>query len=130
MTSYRLIHLTFILQLIGHACFHVIDAAAFVGSLSYNSSTQLQLILHPNPWSIPLNRIAVLSPSSTSASALHVKQKKQTPSDVPKRERVESPLELFVLYATPWRNPNSIFVYLFLIVYALGKYSEAHPPNV
>eukprot|EP00977_Amphora_coffeiformis_P008490 scaffold1923_cov160-Amphora_coffeaeformis.AAC.2 len=35
------------------------------------------------------------------------------------------PLQLFLVYMTPWRNPNSIFVYLLIILYALGKYSEA-----
>ena len=34
-------------------------------------------------------------------------------------------LQLVLLYMTPWRNPNSIFVYLFLILYVLGKMSEA-----
>ena len=33
---------------------------------------------------------------------------------------------LFLTYMTPWINPNSVFVYLFLTLYALGKYSEAH----
>jgi hypothetical protein len=26
---------------------------------------------------------------------------------------------------TPWRNPNSIFVYLFVIIIVLGKIKEA-----
>ena len=34
-------------------------------------------------------------------------------------------LGLFLLYMTPWRNPNSIFVYLLAALYFLGKYSEA-----
>ena len=33
---------------------------------------------------------------------------------------------LFLVYMTPWKNPNSIFVYLFLTLYLLGEYSEAH----
>lgn len=35
-------------------------------------------------------------------------------------------ISLLILYMTPWRNPNSLFVYLFLTVYLLGKYSETH----
>jgi hypothetical protein len=34
------------------------------------------------------------------------------------------PLELIVLFMTPWRNPNSIFVYMFLVLYVLGKMNE------
>lgn len=34
---------------------------------------------------------------------------------------------LFLVYMTPWRNPNSIFVYMLLTLIALGKYSESHP---
>lgn len=33
---------------------------------------------------------------------------------------------LVLTYMTPWKNPNSIFVYLFLTLYLLGEYSEAH----
>mmetsp|Transcript_15921 Transcript_15921/g.20213 ORF Transcript_15921/g.20213 Transcript_15921/m.20213 type:complete len:129 (+) Transcript_15921:84-470(+) len=33
---------------------------------------------------------------------------------------------LILAYMTPWRNPNSIFVYMFGLLYALGKYSESH----
>lgn len=32
---------------------------------------------------------------------------------------------LLLTYMTPWRNPNSIFVYMLLTVYCLGKYSES-----
>ena len=37
-----------------------------------------------------------------------------------------SALGLLVTYMTPWRNPNSIFVYMLLLLVALGKYSETH----
>ena len=42
----------------------------------------------------------------------------------PEREKIEG-LDLVLLYLTPWKNPNSIFVYMLLILYALGKYSES-----
>lgn len=42
----------------------------------------------------------------------------------PEREK-KNGLELVLLYMTPWRNPNSIFVYMIGTVYLLGKYSEA-----
>ena len=59
--------------------------------------------------------------SNDNASVLCAKKK------VPDEEEREkkSPLELMVVYMTPWRNPNSIFVYMFAILYALGKVSEA-----
>ena len=51
--------------------------------------------------------------------------KKRVPVEKKKEEDSTDPLKLFLTYATPWRNPNSIFVYLFLIVYILGSISEA-----
>ena len=42
----------------------------------------------------------------------------------PVRE-TKNAVELVILYMTPWRNPNSIFVYMFGALYFLGKYSEA-----
>jgi hypothetical protein len=42
------------------------------------------------------------------------------------QEEKEQPrgLGLVLLFMTPWRNPNSIFVYMFGILYVLGKYGE------
>lgn len=55
--------------------------------------------------------------------------KKQTPPTTNKQKRetvqITDPLELLVLYLTPWKNPNSIFVYLFALLYILGTISEA-----
>ena len=49
-----------------------------------------------------------------------------TSSSVEEEEEREQPrgLGLVLLFMTPWRNPNSIFVYMFLILYGLGKYGE------
>ena len=33
-------------------------------------------------------------------------------------------LDLILLYMTPWRNPNSIFVYFILIINILAKVKE------
>ena len=41
------------------------------------------------------------------------------------KESMSDPLQLLLLYMTPWKNPNSIFVYMLAILYALGKYSES-----
>lgn len=40
-----------------------------------------------------------------------------------KREKVEG-FDLFLVYMTPWKNPNSIFVYMILIIEILGKFRE------
>jgi len=68
------------------------------------------------------NAAPVLSikPVGSTTSALMAAKKKPEA-----REKIENPLELLILYATPWKNPNSIFVYLFVLVYCLGKYSES-----
>jgi hypothetical protein len=41
-------------------------------------------------------------------------------------QKMPSPTDLFLAFMTPWRNPNSLFVYMLIILYTLGKYSEAH----
>ena len=60
--------------------------------------------------------------SSCSLIVLDAKKKKI----VEEEEEREQPrgLGLVLLFMTPWRNPNSIFVYMLVIVYGLGKYSE------
>ena len=60
--------------------------------------------------------------SSCSLIVLDAKKKKI----VEEEEEREQPrgLGLVLLFMTPWRNPNSIFVYMLLIVYGLGTYSE------
>jgi hypothetical protein len=60
---------------------------------------------------------------STSLSPTQINANKKGAE--PEREE-RTGFQLFLLYMTPWRNPNSIFVYLFGIVYLLGKYSEAN----
>eukprot|EP00536_Pseudo-nitzschia_multiseries_P001118 jgi/Psemu1/2584/gm1.2584_g len=74
-------------------------------------------LVSTTPESIP-------SSSSFFASELNAKKKKAVVEEEPEREK-NNPLGLLIVYMTPWRNPNSIFVYMFGIVYALGKYSEA-----
>ncbi len=59
---------------------------------------------------------------SSSRSITEIAAKKG--EEEPVREK-NNGLELVILYMTPWRNPNSIFVYLFGALYFLGKYSEA-----
>ena len=60
----------------------------------------------------------------TSPSSTQIYAKGKGGKEEPEREE-KNALELVLLYLTPWRNPNSIFLYLFGIVYFLGKYSEA-----
>jgi hypothetical protein len=59
--------------------------------------------------------------SSTQPTGTHLLAKKNPVE--PEREKSDA-LGLLLLYMTPWRNPNSIFVYMLLLLYALGKFSE------
>ena len=53
--------------------------------------------------------------------------KKQKGSEAKEGEKkqVVDPLELFILFMTPWRNPNSIFIYMLLIINILGRMQES-----
>ena len=42
-----------------------------------------------------------------------------------KKKQVVDPLELFILFMTPWRNPNSIFLYMLIILNILGRMQES-----
>lgn len=53
------------------------------------------------------------------------KTKKQNSTEKTAKKKVNDPLELFLAYATPWRNPNSIFVYMLLTLYILGSITES-----
>ena len=61
------------------------------------------------------------TPSAVGSSALAATKKRNTPP----KEKITDPLELVLLYMTPWRNPNSIFIYMIATVIILGKISEA-----
>jgi hypothetical protein len=41
------------------------------------------------------------------------------------KKQVVDPLELFILFMTPWKNPNSIFIYMLLIINILGRMQES-----
>ena len=70
----------------------------------------------------PDNHLGLVQSSPfISPTQLYAKKKQEEPV----KEQQTNPVELLITYMTPWRNPNSIFVYLFLGVYLLGKYSEA-----
>jgi len=67
-----------------------------------------------------------------TTTALQAIQKKKTNNDsktkkkpTSKKESVTDSLQLLLAYATPWRNPNSIFVYMLLTLYILGSIEEA-----
>lgn len=70
----------------------------------------------------------IVQSSSFSLIVLDAKKKKKISSSVEEEEEREREqprgLGLVLLFMTPWRNPNSIFVYMFGILYVLGKYGE------
>jgi hypothetical protein len=38
-------------------------------------------------------------------------------------------LDLILIYATPWKNPNSIFIYFFLVIYGIDFFGLGPPPH-
>eukprot|EP00545_Synedropsis_sp_CCMP1620_P001552 CAMPEP_0119014318 /NCGR_PEP_ID=MMETSP1176-20130426/9506_1 /TAXON_ID=265551 /ORGANISM="Synedropsis recta cf, Strain CCMP1620" /LENGTH=116 /DNA_ID=CAMNT_0006967473 /DNA_START=16 /DNA_END=366 /DNA_ORIENTATION=- len=63
--------------------------------------------------------------SSITTTALHAAKK-----DIKKKEpkkKLEWDFGLVLVYMNPLRNPNSIFLYMFLSIIVLGKYGETHP---
>ena len=78
---------------------------------------------NPQYFSINKGHQTRLSTPSSSLVVLDAKKKKIVEE---KQEMVKTNgFEKVLLFMTPWRNPNSIFVYMFATVYFLGKYSEA-----
>ena len=69
---------------------------------------------------------ATFSPSSLTVLDAKKNQKnKMSPSVEEEDKDRPRGLRLVLVFLTPWLNPNSIFLYLFLTVFLLGKYSEA-----
>eukprot|EP00562_Extubocellulus_spinifer_P029837 CAMPEP_0178706978 /NCGR_PEP_ID=MMETSP0699-20121125/15727_1 /TAXON_ID=265572 /ORGANISM="Extubocellulus spinifer, Strain CCMP396" /LENGTH=116 /DNA_ID=CAMNT_0020354879 /DNA_START=107 /DNA_END=457 /DNA_ORIENTATION=- len=73
----------------------------------------------------PINTSGAAGMSSVSLSAKKGKTSSETDGDG--KQKVVDPLELFILFMTPWRNPNSIFVYMLIILNVLGKMNEVPP---
>ena len=71
------------------------------------------------PLSIPAG-----SSSKRPLTLFHVKASKKT-NVQEERTQQDWDFSLFLLYMTPWKNPNSIFVYMLLTLIGLGKYSES-----
>ena len=72
----------------------------------------------------PTSNLVLVPPTPRQPTCLSLKiNKKDKPEE---KKKMEWGLDLFLVYMTPWRNPNSIFVYLLLLLYSLGKYSETH----
>jgi hypothetical protein len=51
------------------------------------------------------------------------KSKPSSNNSSPTKKKL-SAFDIFLAFATPWRNPNSILLYMFIIVYILGKMNE------
>lgn len=63
--------------------------------------------------------------SQQGVTATTMLQAKNNPVEPEPERQKKDGLWLFLLYMTPWKNPNSIFVYMLMVLYFLGKYSEA-----
>ena len=89
---------------------------AFQPSLSSRSSLSTQKIGQASRFSI----------ETALFQAKPKNSKKQIVAKEPAEKEKQTGISLLFTYMTPWRNPNSIFVYMFGLLYALGKYSESH----
>lgn len=87
----------------------------------------LLLVVATNAFIVVPTSVGIRSTTSASSvSAATVLQAVKKKNDgKPETKKITDPFQLVVLYMTPWKNPNSIFVYMFAVVYALGKMSEA-----
>ncbi|KAL3941122.1 MAG: hypothetical protein SGBAC_004461 [Bacillariaceae sp.] len=101
---------------------HLIGVILLLGSPSTEAFTPSSKILAAN------SKHAAKSANVVNTPVVALKAyKKREPAKTPEEKEKTPPLKLFITYMTPWLNPNSIFVYMFAVVIALGKYSEAHP---
>jgi acyl-coenzyme A synthetase/AMP-(fatty) acid ligase len=72
----------------------------------------------------PINPSPVVVQQEEMRRTVALASKKKGPDDKkPEKEKV-SGLDLVLLYMTPWKNPNSIFVYFILIINILAKIKE------
>mmetsp|Transcript_13606 Transcript_13606/g.17834 ORF Transcript_13606/g.17834 Transcript_13606/m.17834 type:complete len:119 (+) Transcript_13606:43-399(+) len=105
---FKSILLTFLLMLIG--------SSAFLSSSSPTYTRNERAIVANIPATSPCNVLL-----KKNELALLAKKGK----DEDEENSSSSPLKMLFLYMTPWKNPNSIFVYMFVGLYWLGKISEA-----
>jgi hypothetical protein len=91
-----------------------------VGSPSENHFLAIGIL--QQPWKPE----AKASPTALNVVNGNDKKKKESAASGPQEKEKVGGMGLFLLYMTPWKNPNSIFVYMLVTLYALGKYSEAH----
>ena len=109
-------------------CRHFL-ALSLVTILIVAASTLIGPVAAFQPASPSLSLSSTATNKQSSSVVLHAFKpptfKKKTPEPVIEKEKSSSALDLITLYMTPWRNPNSIFVYMLILLFALGKYSEA-----
>jgi len=98
----------------------LIAALVLVYSLGFQTRLPASLKLHsPSFPSEGISSVDKACYGEVHTSSLHAKKSE--------REEVEQirGWRLVLLYMTPWKNPNSIFVYLLATLYILGTISEA-----
>lgn len=63
--------------------------------------------------------------SMSSTAIFAAKKPNKSAGGEEEKKQVVDPLELFILFMTPWRNPNSIFLYMLIIINILGRMQES-----
>ena len=90
----------------------------------------------PNTFFYPPAFSVFETQATSTTTSIYMKKKSQQPqqntnpkskpssnNSSPTKKKL-SAFDIFLAFATPWRNPNSILLYMFIIVYILGKMNE------
>jgi hypothetical protein len=145
-TTKRCLFLTILTLILCHSTNHAfvtIRAACYspstpqVGSGGYQGTTRTPIISVSNEMTTTTTKVGkadgwptrsfhvARSSSITMLSAKKMGNKKKKTEEDDKIQQ-EWDAALLITFMTPWKNPNSIFVYMFGLLYLLGKYSESH----
>lgn len=73
----------------------------------------------------PFNNVHAQEITTNTAIFAAKKPNKSGGGTEEEKKQVVDPLELFILFMTPWRNPNSIFLYMLIIINILGRMQES-----
>jgi hypothetical protein len=82
------------------------------------------LVLVPSPIHSNPSPVIVVPQENKRTTTVALAAKRKGPDDnKPVKEKVTG-LALVLLFLTPWKNPNSIFLYFILIINILAKFNE------
>ena len=115
--------LTCFLLLLSARCFHVVPNIRDSNIRSLSRRPQPMNLVGKAP-AVSVTTTTMNTRTTTTTSTTNTRLSLAKKSENEPQEK-NSPIKLFFIYLNPFLNPNSIFVYMFSIVYFLGKYSES-----